>query len=121
MKVVHWFGLLLLGVAGAVAGCGTGGSGKATSAAGTSRQAKDTSSIQKNLAKLSPEDRKLAQAQKLCPISEEPLGEMGVPVKVMLEGQPVFLCCRSCLKKAEANPEKTLAKVKKLEAGSTAK
>jgi Cu(I)/Ag(I) efflux system membrane fusion protein len=71
--------------------------------------------IRVNLAKLSPEDRALAEAQKFCPVQQDTrLGEMGVPVKLTLQGQTVFVCCRSCRKEAESAPEKTLAKVKEL-------
>jgi hypothetical protein len=52
--------------------------------------------ISANLAQLSPEDRKLAEAQRICPVTENRLGSMGPPVKVALEGQPVFLCCDGC-------------------------
>jgi hypothetical protein len=72
--------------------------------------------VKANLAKLSPEDRQIAQAQGLCPIQENQLGSMGVPVKVTLKGQPVFLCCKGCEEDALANPDETLAKVEKLKA-----
>jgi hypothetical protein len=39
---------------------------------------------------------------------------MGVPFKVMVKDQPVFLCCEHCKKSAVANPDKTLAKVEEL-------
>jgi hypothetical protein len=42
------------------------------------------------------------------------LGSMDVPVKVMIEGQPVFLCCAGCEDKAKANPKQTLQKVEEL-------
>jgi Cu(I)/Ag(I) efflux system membrane fusion protein len=74
----------------------------------------DNAEVQANLAKLAPEDRRLAEAQKVCPVLGGRLGEMGVPVKQMLDGQPVFLCCKGCVKKARKEPEKTLAKVKEL-------
>jgi hypothetical protein len=48
--------------------------------------------------------------------NEERLGGMGVPVKVLVKDQPVFLCCKSCRKEALADPDKTLAKVKGLKA-----
>jgi Cu(I)/Ag(I) efflux system membrane fusion protein len=71
--------------------------------------------VRANLAKLSPEDRALAEQQKFCPIQEDNrLGSMGAPVKLALRGQTVFVCCRSCRKAAESEPEKTLAKVKEL-------
>jgi hypothetical protein len=41
---------------------------------------------------------------------------MGVPVKVMVKGQPVFLCCKTCRKQALADPDKTLARVDELKA-----
>ena len=77
--------------------------------------------IRAALEKLEPEDRKLAEAQQWCAVqNEKPLGTMGKPFKVMLKEQPVFLCCESCKDKAEANPEKTLAKVEELKAKHTA-
>jgi len=39
------------------------------------------------------------------------LGSMGIPVKLMLEGKPVFLCCEGCEGEARANPKATLAQV----------
>ncbi|MBO0697706.1 MAG: efflux RND transporter periplasmic adaptor subunit, partial [Zavarzinella sp.] len=66
------------------------------------------------LNKLSPEDRALARAQKFCPVLGTRLGAMGAPVKVMLNGQPVFLCCKNCVGQAEADPAKTLKRVEEL-------
>lgn len=73
------------------------------------------------LAKLSPADRAAAEAQKYCAVAEGSfLGGMGAPVKLMLSGKPVFLCCKACVTKAQANPEATLAKVAELkEAGAS--
>jgi hypothetical protein len=73
--------------------------------------------VQAALAKLPPEDRKLAEAQKYCAVeSENRLGSMAVPFKVMVKGQPVFLCCKGCRKQALADPDRTLARVEKLKA-----
>jgi len=69
------------------------------------------SKVEASLAKLSPEDRRLAEAQKTCPILGSLLGSMGPPVKVMLDGEPVFLCCPTCKQKALEHPQETLAKV----------
>jgi hypothetical protein len=81
-------------------------------------EAEDTEAdVRRNLAKLDPEDRKLAEEQKYCAIeSENRLGEMGPPVKVMINDLPVFLCCKGCKKQAEKDPDKTLARVKELRA-----
>jgi hypothetical protein len=71
------------------------------------------------LAKLSPEDRKLAETQRFCAVEEENLlGSMGKPVKLVIEGQPVFLCCAGCQDAAKADPKKTLAKVQELTGGN---
>jgi uncharacterized protein (TIGR03000 family) len=73
--------------------------------------------IKANLDKLGPEDRKLAEAQGFCAVQENnPLGTMGVPDKVTLKGQAVFLCCPGCRAKAERDPDATLARVKELKA-----
>ncbi len=63
------------------------------------------------IAKLSPADRKRAQAQRFCPIRHEPLGTMGVPLLIALNGQSAFLCCKACRAEAEANPSRTLEQV----------
>ncbi|RIK73953.1 MAG: RND transporter [Planctomycetota bacterium] len=68
----------------------------------------------KQLEKLPEEDRALATAQRLCPVTGEPLGSMGVPVKVTIDGEPVFLCCKSCERQARQQPAQTLEKVRAL-------
>jgi hypothetical protein len=69
------------------------------------------------LEKLDPEDRKLAEAQEWCAVQDKkPLGSMGKPLKIMVKGQPVFLCCEGCEETAQANADKTLAKVEELKA-----
>jgi hypothetical protein len=69
----------------------------------------DEAEIQDNLARLKPADRELAESQKFCPVLKRRLGEMGTPIKIVIKGQPVFVCCKGCARKAQANPEKTLA------------
>jgi Cu(I)/Ag(I) efflux system membrane fusion protein len=64
-----------------------------------------------DLAQLPPEDRKAAEAQKICPISGELLGSMGVPVKMQLQGRTVFLCCQGCEESANKDPAGTLKKL----------
>jgi Cu(I)/Ag(I) efflux system membrane fusion protein len=77
----------------------------------------EESKVKAALAKLSAADRRLAEAQEFCPIlHDNRLGMMGVPIKVIVKDQPVLLCCTGCVKEALANPDKTLAKVKELEA-----
>jgi Cu(I)/Ag(I) efflux system membrane fusion protein len=64
-----------------------------------------------NIARLSKADQALALAQKRCPITDAPLGGMGVPVKVLIKGQTVFLCCPGCEEDAKAEAEEVLKKV----------
>lgn len=54
-------------------------------------------------------DVALIAKQAKCPVMDEPLGSMGQPVKVMIGDKPVFLCCKGCLKKIEAEPARYLA------------
>jgi hypothetical protein len=78
--------------------------------------------IQAALANLSSADRKLAEEQRFCAIqNDNRLGSMGTPIKIMIQDQPVFLCCKGCTKKAQSNPDQTLAKVKELKAKGVGK
>ncbi len=45
---------------------------------------------------LSSEDRLIVERQKICPVSEAPLDSMGGPVRVIVNGRPVFICCEGC-------------------------
>jgi outer membrane murein-binding lipoprotein Lpp len=102
-----------------LAGC-TGGNTDKSPKSGPAKSAStapqgEEAEIQAALAKLSPEDRQLAEAQKWCAVqNKNRLGSMDTPYKVMVKGQPVFLCCDGCEKKALADPDKTLAKVEEL-------
>lgn len=76
----------------------------------------ENTKIKAEMDKLSPEDRALAEAQRVCPVTDEPLGSMGTPIKVMIKDKPVFLCCKSCEAKAKASPDAMLEKVEELKA-----
>ncbi|MGH7170159.1 MAG: hypothetical protein ACRELF_08790 [Gemmataceae bacterium] len=71
--------------------------------------------IKANLEKLDPEDREQAQEQKYCAIETKTrLGDMGKPIKLTIEEQSVFLCCKGCEKAAKQDPKATLARVEEL-------
>lgn len=77
--------------------------------------------IREARAQLSAEDRRLVEEQEWCVVMKESrLGEMGPPLKLNVKGHPVFVCCKGCKRKAEADPDKTLAKVEELKAKSKA-
>jgi hypothetical protein len=59
--------------------------------------------VDEAFAKLSPEDREAAIAQKMCPVSDQALGSMGAPIKVIVEGQEVFVCCAGCVEELKNN------------------
>jgi len=65
----------------------------------------------KNIEQLPEADRRLALAQRICPVTGAALGSMGVPVKITLRGQPVFLCCKGCVGKAKRSPDEVLKKL----------
>jgi hypothetical protein len=117
-KYMYLFAVVALSASLFIAGC-TVSTPKKKKVAPTSVAEKQDSpaasedaEIQANLAKLSPADRKLVDAQKWCAVDDEnPLGGMDVPFKVMVKGEPVFLCCGGCKKKALDDPDKTLATV----------
>jgi len=67
--------------------------------------------IAAEMAKLLPADRALAQKQKVCAVTGEPLGSMGVPVKVTVNGRTVFLCCDGCEDELKNNPGKYLTRL----------
>jgi hypothetical protein len=69
----------------------------------------EDANVKAYLAQLSTPDRRLAEAQKVCPVQKNRLGTMGTPVKVLLKGAPVFVCCTGCVKDAETDPDRTLA------------
>jgi hypothetical protein len=75
------------------------------------RAKKPNAKARKNIAQLPPQDAKLALAQGICPVGGEPLGSMGVPVKMMVKGQPVFLCCKGCEAEVNEHPDEVLNKL----------
>lgn len=62
------------------------------------------------LDQLTANDRKRAVAQRFCPIQQKPLGLMGKPFELILDGGSAFLCCPSCADDARADPKGALKK-----------
>lgn len=113
--------LTVSAVVAVAAGCG----GEKPAAPAASGSAAPTPGVPDEVAaeraKLSPEDRALVDAQEWCAVStDERLGAMGPPLKLDIKGQPVFVCCKGCKRKALADPDKTLAKVAELKAAVAA-
>ena len=45
-------------------------------------------------------------AQTVCPVTGEELGTMGKRISVTVDGQTIFVCCRSCVATVKRNPGK---------------
>jgi hypothetical protein len=71
--------------------------------------------VRTNLAELNADDRTLAEQQRFCVIEgDRLLGSVGPPVKVMVRGRPVFVCCEGCVPSVESEPEKALTRGQEL-------
>ncbi|MCA9150395.1 MAG: hypothetical protein KDA92_13885 [Planctomycetales bacterium] len=71
----------------------------------------DMDKMHEALADFSEQDRQSALKQHICPVSGAMLGTMGVPEKVEVAGQSVWICCEGCKEKLLADPDKYLAKL----------
>jgi hypothetical protein len=60
---------------------------------------------------LAEQDRLLAAKQKICPVTGEPLDSMGGPVRLVVEGRVVFVCCKGCEGPLRKAPAKYLSKL----------
>ncbi len=63
------------------------------------------------LGKLDPALRALAERQRTCPVTGQPLGSMGPPKRITVLGRIVFLCCEGCESRLRREPAKYLAKL----------
>lgn len=89
-----------------------------------SQLAKDSAEakeIEESFALLSAEDRKLAEEQVICPVTEVRLGTMGMgaPIRVDVEGTPVMICCEGCRRGLLKDPQKHFAILEKYHGGQS--
>lgn len=126
-KLGHYFAFALCGLL-FIIGCGKSATPPAdtastppasTPAAGADSE--ETDEVAAAMAELPEAERAVALAQKYCPVAamgedahDSPLGSMGKPFKVTLDGKDVYLCCEGCKEAAEKDPAATLAKVEEL-------
>jgi len=59
------------------------------------------------------DDRQLIARQKICPVRGADLDSMGGPVRLVLDGRIVFVCCEGCEKPLRQKPAFYLAKLPK--------
>ena len=79
-----------------------------------SKELKEQREIREALALLSADDRVAAELQKICPVTEMPLGSMGKPDAVVVAGRKVFLCCEGCRGDVESEPQTYIEKLEQL-------
>jgi hypothetical protein len=53
--------------------------------------------------------KSIAPEQGVCPVTGKPLGSMGPPVSVTVNGQTVQLCCEGCESRLRKSPDKYLS------------
>jgi hypothetical protein len=71
--------------------------------------------IKANLARLGPDDRRLAEQQEYCFVMDGVrLGEMGPPYKVTVGSASAFVCCETCLRAVQDEPNRALAQITQL-------
>ena len=75
--------------------------------------------IEESFANLSVDDRALAEAQVICPVSEVRLGTMGMgtPINVDVNRIPVMICCEGCRNPLVEDPQKYLEILRQYKAG----
>lgn len=66
------------------------------------------------IKKLPADEQAVALKQMVCPVSDEHLGSMDVPIKVSAEGKTFYLCCKGCKKDLDSDPKAVVAKLAKL-------
>lgn len=71
--------------------------------------------LQVTEAAVGKDDKALIARQKVCPVSGEKLGGMGDPIKLLVDGHPVYLCCPGCVAKVKHDPETYLRKALELQ------
>lgn len=62
------------------------------------------------LAAVDQSDQAGVARQRVCPVTGAALDSMGGPIKVLVGGQPLYLCCKGCLGKVQNTPEAYLQK-----------
>lgn len=59
-----------------------------------------------NVAAVNDSDQPGIARQGRCPVTGEPLGDHGTPVKLLIGSQTLYLCCRACIDEVISAPER---------------
>ena len=77
----------------------------------------ETPLFRERLAAVNPSDGTIVRTglsvaeQKICPVTHAPLGSMGDPIAVEVNGEALWTCCDICPPKVKANPARYLPKL----------
>jgi len=63
----------------------------------------------KGVALLPADEQAAALRQRTCPVTKQPLGSMGRPIRVRAAGRSVFVCCEGCVDAVKSNPDEYLS------------
>lgn len=118
MKRLSAFCLVVALFGAALAGCESKPADDAAPATEDAASTSDPNASDDPFAKMPEADRLAALAQKTCPVADSPLGSMGTPIKVTIEGRDVYLCCDHCRETLEADPATYFAKLDAAAAGA---
>ncbi|MHB1033413.1 MAG: hypothetical protein ACYC35_03380 [Pirellulales bacterium] len=70
------------------------------------------SRLQVTVAAIEPADQAGIARQKTCPVTGEELGSMGDTIKLLVGGEPLYVCCKACVRKVQSDPEAYLRKAR---------
>jgi Cu(I)/Ag(I) efflux system membrane fusion protein len=62
----------------------------------------------KGVGMLPKADQAAAMVQRTCPVAKNLLGSHGKPIKLLIQGRVIFVCCSGCVFEMTANPRKYL-------------
>lgn len=63
------------------------------------------------IKQLPDSEQALAIEQIICPVTEYKLGSMGIPLKVEVDGEVIFVCCAGCKEDVVSEPAIHIAKI----------
>ncbi len=63
------------------------------------------------VAQATAADAAAIRAQGTCPVMKTRLGGHGQPIKLLVDGKPLFVCCKGCIQQVKNDPQRYLANV----------
>jgi len=104
--MLRWLSVIVV-ACGLLAGCSDGAKKPAEDKKAATSD--EQSVIADAIKKLPADEQAVAVKQKICPVSGEPLGSMGMPYKMTVKGRTVYLCCSGCEDEMKTSADKYFA------------